>query len=127
MDFQSIKETAERGDADAQRRIGEMYYAGEIVTQNYIVAAEWYKMAAIQGDAESQYKLGDMYWRGLGVELNLYLALTWFKNATVMGHSTARKSALIINSMVSAVKNDKKLLPSYKRIMAESTMTMSLV
>lgn len=43
-----FKKSAEQGDAEAQRKLGEMYYSE---------ALSWFKKAARQGDAEAQRKL----------------------------------------------------------------------
>ncbi len=50
---------AEKGDAIAQAKLGDMYYNGEGVQKDYAEAARWYKKAAEQGDviAQGQYDL----------------------------------------------------------------------
>jgi len=47
-----IPKLAERGDAEAQDILGNMYYNGQGVPQDYKEAARWYRKAAEQGDAE---------------------------------------------------------------------------
>jgi TPR repeat protein len=51
---------AEQGDAEAQLQVGEMYYKGQGVTQNYNTAAEWYEKAGKEGYT----RLGNMYYFG---------------------------------------------------------------
>ena len=48
---------AEQGDAEAQCGLGEMYYGGEGVPQDYAEAIKWWKLAAKQGHEEAQYNL----------------------------------------------------------------------
>lgn len=55
-DLAQIKAAAERGDAQAQDKLGEIY-EGRF---NYSAAAEWYRKAAEQGVAHAQWRLGKM-------------------------------------------------------------------
>ena len=48
---------AEQGDADAQNKLGDMYYDGEGVARDYAEARRWYRKAAEQGFADAQYNL----------------------------------------------------------------------
>lgn len=66
-ELESLIETAEQGNADAQNNLGVMYYFGYGVPQDYKKAFEWYTKAAEQGNAKAQYRLGDMYYFGYGV------------------------------------------------------------
>jgi uncharacterized protein len=53
-----VRPLADRGDADAQYRLGFMYAHGEGVTQDYVFAVIWYRKAAEQGYGDAQYVLG---------------------------------------------------------------------
>ena len=64
-------EKAEQGDANAQRIVGEMYYAAYEVERDLDKAREWVMKAVGQGDAEAQALLGTMYLGGHGVERDL--------------------------------------------------------
>lgn len=66
---------AERGDAEAQSRLGVMYAAGRGVPQDYVAAVKWYRLAAEQGNAKAQHNLGVMYDKGRGVRRDLAEAL----------------------------------------------------
>ena len=59
---------AEQGDADAQWHLGNAYYNGEGVEQDYVKAATWYRTAAIFGNASAQNNLGAAFYNGEGVE-----------------------------------------------------------
>src|ERR1039458_7921587 len=52
---------AEHGDADAQSRLGSVYYYGKGVPQDYAEAVRWYRSSADQGVAKAQYALGYCY------------------------------------------------------------------
>lgn len=62
--FELTAQAAELGIADAQNRLGYMYYDGEGVEQDYAKDAEWFALAAEQGFAGAQNNLGCMYYEG---------------------------------------------------------------
>ena len=72
------KEVAEQGDSYAQRFLGDSYYLGLGVTQDYAEAAKWYKKAAEQGDSVSQIIIGAMYEKGKGISKDFVEAYKWF-------------------------------------------------
>ena len=61
---------AEAGDAVAQNNLGNRYYFGNGVEQDYARANELYRQAAAQGLAEAQSNLAWAYWNGEGVEVD---------------------------------------------------------
>ncbi len=62
-----LLKVAEQGMAEAQHILGQLYYNGRIVDQNYYNAVDWYFKAAEQGFSPSQNKLGICYQYGQGV------------------------------------------------------------
>ena len=83
------KAAAEQGDADAQFYLGNMYYKGQGVKQDYAQAVKWHKAAAKQGNARGQAFLGVMYLFGEGVPQNYQLAKEWFGKACDNGYQPA--------------------------------------
>lgn len=79
--LQELRPLAERGDAEAQLNLGNMYYKGLGVTQDYAEAMKWYGKAADQGNAEAQLNVGFMYEEGQGVQQNFVLAYMWMSLA----------------------------------------------
>ena len=73
---------AEQGDAEAQNSIGDCYYFGKGVQQDYNQAVDWYKKAAGQGDATAQNNLGICYANGQGVKQDYKQAVLWYKKDT---------------------------------------------
>src|SRR6476619_1502614 len=57
-----LQAAAEKGDAQAQRRLADAY-AGQLDSTNAVV---WYRKAANQGDAQAQWQLGRYYEFGGG-------------------------------------------------------------
>ena len=67
MDIGVLTQKAQAGDARAQVRLGDDYYVGNGVGQDYAQAFRWYDKAARAGDPEAQTELGVMYAKGQGV------------------------------------------------------------
>ena len=82
---------AEQGYAKAQVGLGELYYRGDGVPQDYAEAVKWYGKSAEQGDAMAQHSLGAMYGNGDGVPQDYAKAYMFFNLASV-SHDEARKS-----------------------------------
>jgi TPR repeat protein len=66
-----------------------MYADGKVVTQDYVVAAAWYRKAAEQGYAKAQFNLGEMYLRGQGVSKDYAEAINWIQKAADQGDARA--------------------------------------
>ena len=88
-------EAAEQGDADAQYRLGLLYYYGgeyyhgwyygDIAKQDYTKALRWFTKAAEQGHTGAQYYLGLMHDKGEGVDQNDAEAVRWWRKAAEQG------------------------------------------
>ena len=68
---------AERGDVNAQYKLGQMYAYGFGVPQDYAEAVKWFRRAAEQGDANAQLNLGAMYGEGEGVRRDYVQSHMW--------------------------------------------------
>jgi TPR repeat protein len=90
--LKELTRLGEAGDAQAQRRLGNLYQVGEGVTRDLPAAAAWYAKAAEQGDAEAQYNLANMYLMGEGVEQDDAKALSWYRKAAAQGHAAAQQN-----------------------------------
>ena len=82
---------AERGDIDAQTSLGNLYYEGWGVEQNYTSAVNWFRKAAERGDATGQFSLGWAYEQGDGVLQDYVLAHMWYDLAAAQGAGVAAK------------------------------------
>jgi len=72
---------AEKGDAQAQFRLGELYEEMEPV-RNDLAACAWYRKAAFQEHVKAQYALGRIYEEGRdGISPDRKEALKWYKKA----------------------------------------------
>jgi TPR repeat protein len=88
--FAQLEADAERGDTKAQYDLGECYFNGVGVKQDYQEAVKWYFKAAEQNYAEAQYNLGGCYEDGIGVDTNLYEATKWYRSAAELGYAKAQ-------------------------------------
>ena len=62
---------AKQGEVIAQSLLGDMYFNGQGVTQNYKEAANWYRLAILNnGNIRALRSLGRMYYEGKGVIQN---------------------------------------------------------
>jgi TPR repeat protein len=76
---------AEAGSAEAANNIGHMYEEGLGVAQNYSIAMDWYRKAALQELAQAQHNVALLYYNGYGVAANPREALRWFRLAANQG------------------------------------------
>lgn len=72
---------AEKGDADAQNTVGEIFEQGIGTEPNYEVAAMWYQRAADQGHKTALFNLGTLYEMGKGVPKDKVKAMNCYRKA----------------------------------------------
>ena len=78
VDVEAIKGDAEGGFAEAQITLGELYWMGNGVSQDYEKAFFWYKQAAEQGHTPAQNSLGVCFAKGIGVHKDYFQAFQWY-------------------------------------------------
>jgi TonB family protein len=98
----SLVSAAQGGDANAESWLeklsaqnhanwefgmGNAYYYGHGVPQNYAKAIYWYKKSAKQGYARAEGILGDAYYNGHGVPQNYAEAIYWYKKSAKQGYA----------------------------------------
>ena len=76
-----FRKAAEKGDASAQYKLGQSYYKGADVPQDFTEAAKWFRKAAEQGDANGQFWLGMSCADGLGIPKDFAEAYKWINIA----------------------------------------------
>jgi len=81
---------AERGDPEAQYRIGRMYEFGNGYPQDKTQGIAWIRKAAAQGHADAEQELGVVYATGDGVKQDNVQAVAWFRKAAEQGDATAQ-------------------------------------
>ena len=71
-----------------KRQLGNCYYDGKGVEQDYETAVEWYEKAAEQGDMSAQEKLIQCYRNGKGVEKDERKAVEWISRLNDQQYKT---------------------------------------
>lgn len=82
--------SAERGDAEAQMRLGLLYYEGKKIPQNYEQSLRWLLMAAKQGDALAQSYVAQQYKLGMGTPVDETQSKYWSLKAEKAGFTSAK-------------------------------------
>ena len=83
-------EGAKKGDPNAQVEIGNCYFNGMGVAQDYVQAHQWYKKAAAKNNAAAQYNIGMLYNYGHGVKQNYEKAVAWYTKSAQQGYAMAQ-------------------------------------
>lgn len=113
-------EAVVEGDAEAQIKVGDMYYFGTNVPKCSEKAEEFYRKAADQGhtvaqliiraitqnEAEAQYDLGCRYFDGNGVLKALTKAAYFFEKAAAQGHADAQYHLGVMYQDGSGIQKD---------------------
>ena len=90
--YLSLEKWAEQGEPRACLELGNRYFKGEEVGQDYEKAFYYYRKGAELGDASCMATLGRCYYWGEGVELNLERAAYFYEQAAEAGDTGAMYS-----------------------------------
>lgn len=88
--FKIWRASAEDGNNEAKRRVGEFYLQGDGVAQDYEQAVDWLCQAAKAADPKAQAALGRCYASGLGVPKDEKQAFLWYQRAALQGEKSAQ-------------------------------------
>jgi len=90
-DTVALQTAADKGDAQAQFKLGEIYRSGNGIPRDYAAANKWYQKAADQGYAPAQNRIGGMYENGRGgVTIDYAAAMKWYHKAADQGDAGAQ-------------------------------------
>ena len=90
-DLESIRQAADRGNAEAQNTLGRLYAFGASgVPLDRKEAVKWFRKAADRGNAEAQYNLGCCCEYGRGVRKNAGKAAELYRLAAEQGYAPAQ-------------------------------------
>lgn len=113
--FKKVKEIADRGDKEAQYRVGLEYGWGIFTAKDNPTALEYYKKAAEQGHREAQYKVAFIYEFGDKTLQNNEQAFKYYKLAADQGHTLAEYNvAMMYGSGKGVAQSDDKAFEYYK-------------
>ena len=112
--------SAEKGNAEAQYRLGRLYDRGEGTEENPVLALEWYTKAAEQGVEEAQTNLGALYDLGRGTEENDIAAAKWFAAAAKQGNMVAQYNlAVMLDNGEGIATNKAQAAVLYRKAAAQ--------
>jgi uncharacterized protein len=106
--LKSYRFAAERRDAYAQLRLGEMYYFGQGVQRDSKEAVKWFRKAAEQGRADAKFNLARMYHVGEVVIQDNKKAAGLYRFAAEQGHVKAQFNLGVIYEKGDGVSQDHK-------------------
>ena len=89
---------AERGDTQAQTRLGDIYGKGIGVQKDEAQSFNWYRKAATAGYAPAQTRLGYLYSTGVGVAKNEDASIAWYCEAAAQGYRGALTNLEILRT-----------------------------
>ena len=98
---------AEKGDMEAQMRLGQLFEMGDGVPQDNAMAIKWYQLAANQGDTAAMNNLAHMYKNGQGVAKDDAEAAKWYRKASDQGEPVAQYSLGFMHLLGEGAAKDK--------------------
>jgi len=90
IDVTALRAKAEQGNPQAQAQLARLYVKGQGVTNSYVEAAKWFRLAADQGNADARAGLGELYEAGRGVPKDLPQAIKLYRLAADQGNAGAQ-------------------------------------
>lgn len=120
-----LRPLAERGDAEAQYRIGRMYEYGKGYPQNKAQSIVWFKKAAAQNHADAQTELGGIYASGDGVAQDNKLAVEWFEKGAANGNANAQYNLGLLYAKGQGIKLDNAQAIAWWRKAAAQGMVVA--
>lgn len=89
--FDDLVASGLAGDVTSQNALGELYYYGDEVEQDFEQAVYWFKEAAKQKNADAMYSLGICFVNGEGVERNESTGKGFIRQAAKLGSKAAKQ------------------------------------
>jgi hypothetical protein len=101
---QWYRENAEKGDLDAQYKLGLLHLTGKGALQDFGEAAKWLRLSADQGHPQAQYQLGLVYRVGHGVPIDQGQAYKWLNLAAAAG---VNQAVLVRNEVMRSLSSEQ--------------------
>ncbi|KAG2386476.1 hypothetical protein C9374_002220 [Naegleria lovaniensis] len=90
IEIEWAQKTANQGNVVAQFLLGQFYYYGHDVSQDYTIAFEWTQKSANEGFTVAQWYLGLLYEDGCGVSQDYSKAIEWIEKSAIQGNAEAQ-------------------------------------
>ncbi len=90
-ELERVRQSAERGDAQAEFTLGFIYFGGlSGVAQDQAAALAWFRKSSEHGSDEAAFFVGTIYDQGRGVPVDRVEAIKWFRAAAEHGSAIAQ-------------------------------------
>ena len=120
-DVDDFLDNAKKGHPQAQFLLGELYFHGDEIEQNYSEAFYWYTKSAEQNFSYAQNNLGVMYEYGYFVNQDYQQAFSWYKKAAEQGLALSQYNLGVFYANGYGVKQDyTEALKWYKKAAAQN-------
>jgi len=100
----ALKPLAERGNAQAMVKLGDLYAAGQGVERSDELALRMYRGASDRGNGDAHRRMGDLYTTGRGVPQNNFQAFAYYMAAVQSGNAAAKGEADKVSATLQAVE-----------------------
>ena len=107
---------ANKGNAAAAYKLGEMYENGAGVGKDYGTALTWYRAAADAGDKYGQFRVGWLHQQGLGTQRDMREARLWYERSAAQGDEWAYHMLAFMYADGDGVERDVALARRYFEI-----------
>ena len=103
----SSQAAAAKGNAEALRRLGFMFYHGEGIAQDNQRAVTLFEKAAMAGDIQSAANLGKMYEYGMGAAQDEKRAAFWHQRGAELGDPDSQFNTSVMYYKGEGVARDR--------------------
>ena len=100
---------AKQKNADAEYKLGTLYFDGICVTQSYEKAIFWFEQAAFHKHAKAHLRLAQCYEKGLGVPQDHKKALSHYEQASISGEHDASLVVPRIKEEIDKLEHERKV------------------
>lgn len=123
--LKELRPLAEKGDAEAQYRMGLMYEYGAGVPADKAQMVAWLRKAATQGHPAAQCELGILYSLGEGLPHDDAQAVQWFRKSAEQGNATAQYNLGLLIAQGASVAVDKPQAVAWFRKAADQGLPIA--
>ncbi|HEY1459568.1 MAG TPA: tetratricopeptide repeat protein [Casimicrobiaceae bacterium] len=115
-----LRPEAERGNAEAQYRVGLMYEYGKGYPLDKSQGVTWFRKAAMQGHVAAQVELAVIYATGDGVKEDDAQAVSWFRKAAEQGNAIGQYNLGLLYAKGQGIPRDDVLAIAWFRESADN-------
>ena len=106
--------------------IGNLYYYGQTVEQDYTKAKHYYELASIIDDSTVLYNLGNIYYYGYGVKQDYLKAKEYFEHSSKLNNSSALIYLGLLYASGHGVKRDYLKAKEYYELSSKQNNSYAL-